>query len=304
MLKLKIPATSANLGPGFDTLGIALKLYNTFTFSKIKSGLEFRLIDDRTDNEFELNFKDNLVYIAMKNIFDINNKKIEGIRVVERVSIPFSRGLGSSATAILAGMTAGNYFLNLQMSEQELLNLAINIEGHADNILSAYKGGLVINALNPDQNLVYKKITVADTLKLILIIPDFEMDTKKARELLPDSISYEKSIFNTGRTALLAACFMDEDWEKLSTAMEDKLHQDYRAKLIPGYQDVIDTAYKAGALGAALSGAGPTILALARNREEEIAQKMAAVFSRYNMNSRYIITTVDNTGLRRIDSDY
>lgn len=304
MLKLKIPATSANLGPGFDTLGIALKLYNTFTFSKIKSGLEFRLIDNRTDNEFELNFKNNLVYIAMKNIFDINNKEIEGIRVVERVSIPFSRGMGSSATAILAGITAGNYFLNLKLTEQELLNLAIDIEGHADNILPAYKGGLVINALSPDQNLVYKKITVTDTLKLILVIPDFEMDTKKARELLPDSISYEKSIFNTGRTALLAACFMDEDWEKLSTAMEDKLHQDYRAKLIPGYQDIIDTAYKAGAVGAALSGAGPTILALARNREEEIAQKMAAVFSRYNLSSRYIITTVDNTGLRRIDSDY
>lgn len=303
MLKLKIPATSANLGPGFDTMGMAIKLYNTFTFTRINSGLEFRLLDEISGNEFKLNFKENLVYTSMKRIFAAHNHQVDGIRVVEKVSVPFSRGLGSSATAILAGITASDYFLDLEMSEEELLNHAVAIEGHADNILPAYKGGLVINALRQGNNPIYKKINVDETLKVILVIPDFELNTKKARELLPDAISYADTTFNTGRTALLAACFMDNDWENLSVAMEDKLHQNYRAELIPGYRKIIEKAYETGATGTALSGAGPTIIALATDGEEKIAREMANVFSLYNINSRYIITSADNKGLRRIDND-
>lgn len=299
MFELIVPATSSNLGPGFDSLGIALNLYNKFRFEKIKSGLEIKLINEEGKRKFNLSRKENLVYTAIKKLFKHYQQPLEGLRIIERISIPFSRGLGSSATAIIAGLVGGNKLLGNPLTEDEIIKLAVDLEGHPDNIIPALKGGFTVNVLEND--LTYKRTEINDSLKIVLVIPKFQLNTNDLRKVLPAKINFNDAVSNHSRTALLTACFFDQDWNKLQIAMKDRLHQDYRAKLIPGFNKVITGAYKAGALGVALSGAGPTILAFTQNNAVDIGKTMVNIFFDNNIKSRYIITTIDNSGIKELE---
>lgn len=296
MLKIKVPATSANLGPGFDTLGLAIKVYNTFIFSKINKGIEIIIRDKNTGNIFEIPRGDNLLYQSMKFLFDKNGKEFEGLRIIEEIDIPFARGMGSSATAVVAGLVAANILMDKPYSEKEIINFSVKIEGHPDNVLPALKGGFVINVMGDD--LVYKKMAISNNLKIIMLIPDFQLKTEDLRNVLPDEIKYQDAIFNQSRTALLTACLYDNDWSKLRFAMEDRLHQDYRAELIPGFHTLLEVAYQYGALGVALSGAGPSLIAFCKQDGELIGQKMVAEFAKYKISSTYILSEVDNKGIQ------
>ncbi|MTI60690.1 MAG: homoserine kinase [Firmicutes bacterium] len=297
MLKLKVPATSANLGPGFDTLGLAMKVYNTFFFSEIDRGIDLIIRDKSTGKIFEIPQEDNLLYQAMKFLFNKRGKEFTGLKIIEEINIPFARGMGSSATAVTAGLVAANILMDKPYTEQEIIDFSVEIEGHPDNVLPALKGGFVINVMG-DNGLVYKKMTVSNNLKIVMIIPDFQLKTEDLRSVLPDKIQYRDAIFNQSRTALLTACFYDNDWSKLRSAMEDRLHQDYRADLIPGFHKLLEIAYQSGALGVALSGAGPSLLAFCKQDEELIGQNMAAEFAEFKINSTYMITEVDNKGIQ------
>lgn len=297
MLKIKVPATSANLGPGFDTLGLAMKVYNTFIFSEIDRGIDIIIRDKNTGEIFEISQEHNLLYQSMKFLFDKNGKEFAGLKIIEEINIPFARGMGSSATAVTAGLVAANILMDRPYSEQELIDFSVEIEGHPDNVVPALKGGFVINVMG-DNGLVYKKMTVPNNLKIVMLIPDFQLKTEDLRSVLPDKIQYQDAIFNQSRTALLTACFYDNDWSKLRLAMEDRLHQDYRADLIPGFHRLLEIAYQSGALGVALSGAGPSLLSFCKEHGELIGQKMAAEFAKFKINSTYIITRVDNKGIQ------
>mgnify|MGYP002276990601 CR=1 FL=1 len=296
MLEIRIPATSANLGPGFDCLGFAIKLYNSFIIEEISTGIETVINDKVSGKEIDLSLDDNLFYHGMKKVYDLTNNNLDGIKLTEIISIPLARGLGSSATAVVAGLLAANIILDYPFTEEQLIDIAVEMEGHPDNVLPALKGGFVINVIT-EEGLVYKKIELDQNLNIVLVIPDFKLKTGDVRKVLPEKLGFKDAIFNLSRTALLTSSLQDNNLGKLKIAMEDKLHQDYRAKLIPGFHEVIASAYQQGALGVALSGAGPSMLAIVNDNAEQIGEKMVASFSNHNIKSEYIVTKPDNKGV-------
>lgn len=298
MYRIKVPATSANLGPGFDSLGLAVELYNTFVFKERSNGCRITLFDQRAGREITLPHEENLVYQAMERAFALRERKLKGIELIEEINIPLARGLGSSASAVIAGLVGANFLLEQSLTEQEIISLATEIEGHPDNVLPAFKGGLIINVMT-EQGPIYQKVEVQPGIELVFVIPDFKLKTEDLRQVLPTQVSYADALFNHSRTALLTACFYSGDLDKLAVAMEDRLHQDYRSPLIPGFKEVIRAGYRAGAAGVALSGAGPAILAIVVDggKKELIAERMLAVFARYGVSGSYICTKPNNQGV-------
>jgi len=295
MFEIKVPATTANLGPGFDCLGFSIKLYNSFKIERIDSGFETVIFDQITGKQIDLPIEDNLFYHAMEKVHDKTNNILDGIKLTEKINIPSARGLGSSATAVVAGILSANILLDYPFSEKELIEIAVEMEGHPDNVLPALKGGFVINVMTKS-GLVYKKIELAKDLKFIFVIPDFELKTEDVRKVLPDKYTIKEAIFNMSRTALLTSCLQGNDLGQLKDAMDDKLHQYYRSKLIPGFYQVVNSAYEKGAYGVALSGAGPSILAIVKENAKVIGEVMVKSFSDYNIKSKYIVTNPDNNG--------
>lgn len=299
MVEIRVPATSANIGSGFDCLGFALQLYNIFRVERVEKGLENIVLDQISGKNFELSLEDNLYYQAISKVYDIIGKKMDCLRLTEEVNIPFARGLGSSASAVVAGLIAGNYLTGNQFSEEEIIKLAVEIEGHPDNVLPALKGGFIINVIS-EERIIHKKLELDNEFQFVIIIPDFKLKTDEVRRVLPDKISFDDAIFNLSRASLLTACLHDKDFDKLKIAMEDRLHQDYRAKLIPGFHQVVDAAYQKGALGVSLSGSGPSILAIVNTNATDIGETMAKVFEKNGISSTFIVKCADNEGCKII----
>ena len=255
MIQVKIPATSANLGPGFDTLGLALDLYNIFIFREKSKGIEISGFDPKYD------FDNNLVYSSMLRTFEKIDFYPQGISIEAKINIPISRGLGSSAACILGGVLGANALAGEPLSKEEVFKLAVEIEGHPDNIAPALFGGLVTSIME-DGEVFYNKIEIHKGIKYVAIIPDFTLSTKAAREVLPRQISYKDGVYNTGRVALLISALSNGRFDLLKYGFKDKLHQPYRSELIKGFDEIISLSYDLNALGAYLSGAGPTIMVL------------------------------------------
>lgn len=275
MIRVRVPATTANLGPGFDCLGMALKLYNTVEMQQIPAGLAIEIqgsgaADIPRD-------EDNIVYQAALAVFERVNYKTTGLQIKLINQIPVCRGLGSSAAAIVGGIVAANILSGSKLNTNELLDIANKIEGHPDNVAPALTGGIAVSAT--DRGRVHTiKLPPPPALKTVVAVPNFQLSTKKARAVLPKQVSIQDAVFNTGRVALLVAALCQGDLDKLSCATEDKLHQNYRAALIPGMEKVFKAANAAGAKGVVLSGAGPTLLAFAANNFDAIAKAMQAAF--------------------------
>jgi homoserine kinase len=255
MHKIRVPATSANLGPGFDSLGIAFNLYNTFTFEEIPKGLEIVGCDEYYNNE------DNLIYLSMKKALADMDHRISGVRITVDSDIPISSGLGSSAACIVAGILGANELAGRPFSKDDMLRTATNIEGHPDNVAPAIFGGLVVSIMEEDE-VIHNSIEVARGLKFVALIPDLKISTKKARAALPKTISLSDGIFNVSRVSLLISALSNGKFELLKYGLEDKFHQPYRSKLIPDFDEIMAICQEHKAIGTFLSGAGPTILAL------------------------------------------
>lgn len=267
MIKVKVPATSANLGPGFDTLGLALNLYNTFSFEEISNGLEINGCDPLYANE------ENLVYTSMMKTFDKIGYKPRGIRIDMSTDIPISRGLGSSAACILGGVIGANELAKASLSKDEILDIATEIEGHPDNIAPALFGGLVVSVME-DNNIYYNKMNIANGIKFVALIPDFTLSTTKAREVLPSTINYKDGVYNVGRVSLLLSVLSNGRFELLEAALDDKLHQPYRKRLIPRFDKILNKCYELGCLGAYLSGAGPTLMTIIKDNDKSFTTKI------------------------------
>lgn len=279
MVKVRIPATSANMGPGFDCLGIALNMYNYFYVEEIKEGLELIGFEDSYKSE------DNLIYSSMKTCFEKLGYKPSGIRLEIKCSVPPSRGLGSSAACIVGGIVAANEIAGGILKRDEMLEIATEIEGHPDNVAPALFGGMVIS-IKENEKIFYDKIKVAEGVKFCAMIPDFKLSTKDARAVLPEEISYKDGVFNAGRTALMVAALTNGSFELLKFASEDRLHQPYRGKLIPDFDKIIEKAYEFGALGTFLSGAGPTIMAMLKQNDSSFTGRMNSFADKLNNNWR------------------
>lgn len=298
MVRVQVPATAANLGPGFDCLGVALQLYNTVEVARANAGL---FIEVQGEGAAEIaRDESNIVYRAALRVFKQTKNVPPGLRIKLINNIPVARGLGSSAAAIVGGLVAANILAGGKLSQKELLNLATAIEGHPDNVAPALLGGIVVT-VPVDGEIKWVKINPPPGLKAILAIPDFSLLTKTAREALPQLVSLQDTVFNLGRLALLLSAFYQGDLSLLSTAMEDRLHQPYRASLVPGMKKVLAAARLAGARGVCLSGAGPSLLALADSNFELIARVMKETFQQNGVRARTLVLNITPVGARALE---
>ncbi|GAE02196.1 homoserine kinase [Clostridium botulinum B str. Osaka05] len=267
MIEVRVPATSANMGPGFDCLGVAVNMYNKFFVEEIKEGLIFEGCEDKFKNE------DNLIYVAMKKCFDKIGYKPTGLRIKMESDIPVSRGLGSSAACVVGGIVSANELAGRVLNKKELLDLAVEVEGHPDNVNPAFCGGMTVS-ISDNKEIIYSKVKVSKGIKFCALIPDFTLSTEKARTVLPKSIDYKDGIFNVGRTALMVSALNNGDFHLIKHACKDKLHQDYRAKLIENFYSIKKQCEKLNSLGVFLSGAGPTIMVMIKEEENYFSKNI------------------------------
>ncbi|MBU5268655.1 homoserine kinase [Clostridium cochlearium] len=294
MLEIKVPGTSANFGPGFDSLGVALNIYNKFYVEETEKGLYIEGCEEKYRND------KNLFYVSMKKVFDKFGYNIKGLKIKIESDIPESRGLGSSASCIVGGVMAANGFIGNKLSKEEILEISTEIEGHPDNVAPSIFGGMTV--VVKDENKIYHdKINIDENINFYALIPDFVLSTKESREVLPKTIDYKDGVFNVGRVALMIASLVSGNHENLKIAFEDRLHQPYRKTLIENYDNVIKKCKKNGALGTFLSGAGPTIMALTDKNNEDFMMKINSELS--NLNHKWNIRklSVDHKGAIVID---
>lgn len=294
-IKIKVPASTANLGPGFDTLSLALDWYNEFTFKVTKEGLKINQLNSKTLPEDSTN----LVYKSFCEPFKKLKKPIPGIELEINSQIPLSSGLGSSASAVISGLLASNFLLDNKLSKDEILSLATKLEGHPDNCAAAIYGGLTIS-VTQDETVYVSQFPWPKELIVILILPDFDLPTRISRELLPAKIPFGDATFNVSCTAYLLSCLLNKDWEGLKIGFQDKLHQPHRKDLVPGMEVVLNEGLNQGALGATLSGAGPTLVAFTNDKEkaEKVAKTMTQKWDDFNVKSTYKIVNVAYDGAR------
>ncbi len=257
MLHIRVPATTANMGPGFDCLGTALKLYNEIWIEEIDNGIE---IFSKTNKSIPKN-ENNLIYSTIKNFYEKEKLKLNGIRMIQEDNIPMTRGLGSSAACIVMGLIAANKLSGKNYSAEDLAQMAAKLEGHPDNSNPAILGGMIISAMD-DEKMNYVKLDIPESVIFAAMIPGFPLSTSKARSVLPDTYTRKSMVFNSSRTGLTVASIMTGKLDNLRMSMDDSLHQPYRKKLIRGYDEIFAAAKKAGSKAEYLSGAGPTLMAI------------------------------------------
>lgn len=293
---VSVPATTANLGPGFDCLGLALELRNEFNL--VCSGEDLPYLGTATDYTIEARGIDldkipldrsNLVVEAIETLFRLINRRPKSLSLRMSNHIPVGSGLGSSSSAIIAGLVGGNALFNNPVSEEELLRIAVDMEGHPDNVVPAMLGGLVLGIL-PDSEQGPAELIIRrwdpPKLSAVVVLPDFRLLTSEARAVLPAAVSRSDAIFNISRFGLLLHAFTTGDFSWLRVAMGDRLHQPHRLKIIPGAIDAYHSAIAHGAMGVALSGAGPSLIALTTENQQAIADGMAMCFKSAGLDCR------------------
>lgn len=296
-IAVKVPATTANLGPGFDCLGAALTLYNEFHFTH-QLGYPVPLTIEVTGLEAERVQRDeqNLAYHALVHFYNHIQQSVPPLHLTIHLGIPLARGLGSSATAIVGGLLGANALAGSPLEPSELLQLAIALEGHPDNVAPALLGGCQL-AAKSEQDWVLCPVDWHPTVVPILAIPDFELSTSAARSVLPQNCSYGDAIFNTAHLGLLIKGLETGQTDWLQAALLDRLHQPYRQSLIQGFDQVRQAALTAGAMGLVISGAGPTLLALGTQKNASaIATRMQLAWQHLGIRAQVQIAALDTQG--------
>lgn len=295
-VRVRVPASTANLGPGFDTLGMALSLYNEVELSDEGDGLQLE-VEGEGKAELELAGERNLSVRAARETLRELGCHPSGLRVRQINRIPLGRGLGSSAAASLAGIAAAARLAGVKLSTDELLARAVPFEGHPDNVTPALIGGLTTSAIVGGR-IVAAKVPVPAYLKAVVVIPDLTLPTKRAREVLPKQIPFADAVFNLTRLALLLTGLATDRLDLLAPGTEDRLHQPYRATLVPGMEAILEEGRQAGALATCLSGAGSSLLALVNADGERIGQRMSERWQReFGIANRALVLEIDRQGL-------
>ena len=292
MIRVRVPATSANLGAGFDCYGLALGLFNE-TEVALSEETTFA-IQGEGAAELPVN-ADNLVLRALITYFETIGQSMPPVHIATRNVIPVSRGLGGSSAAIVSGLMAGNALAGDPLSQSDLLDMAVAIEGHPDNVAPAILGGIIVGVMD-GRRLVTDSLPLPPGLRTVVFIPNFEMTTAQARAILPKEVSRADVVYNLSRTALFGAAIASGKLELLREAMHDRLHQPYRTAMFPAMPQIIQAAVEAGALGACLSGAGSSILALVSSHDNAVAQAMQAEAQRRGVDGRSLMLDISPAG--------
>ena len=297
-VRVKVPATSANLGSGFDIFGLALKLYNTYTLTlTCEPGWSVSLPSDidlpRDEN--------NLVFRAAREVFLRLGVLPPNLHLAQEIDIPLDRGLGSSASAIVGGVVAANMLTGSTLDSMTLLTIATEIEGHPDNVTPALMGGMTLCYTAGAQH-CYLALPIPQNVQIVVVIPDFEVSTSQARSVLPDQVSRSDVTFNGSRTALMVAALYQKRYDLLAEAMDDRLHQPYRAALVPGMTEAIAAGYAANALGVALSGSGPSLIALTQHETGAVAAALSDAFAGQGIACETRVLQPDTTGADGVET--
>ncbi len=300
-IAVKVPATTANIGPGFDCLGAALTLYNTFRFELLPASTSatnpVAIVVTGTERDRVATDDSNLVYQAFLKFFAHLGQTPPPVKIDITMGVPLARGLGSSATAIVGGLVGANALAGSPLAVGAVMNLAIALEGHPDNVVPALIGGCRLAATAATGDWQICDIPWHDSIVPVVAIPNFELSTQEARRVLPPDYSRADAIFNTAHLGLLLRGLETGNTSWLQAALEDKIHQPYRQALIVGYAAVKAGAIAAGAHGMVISGAGPTLLALTdAARADAVAVAMRSAWQDFGIGAEVQRLAIDNQG--------
>lgn len=291
---VRVPATTANLGPGFDALGLALDLWNETEFVRTDDARLEVIIQGEGEGSLPTD-EQNLIVASALQIFARLGESPGGLRVRCINRIPLTSGLGSSSAAMLAGMLGANALLDEPLSRDEILRIAVENEGHPDNLVPAMLGGLVASVFQNDR-LIVRKLTVSP-MAITVVFPDFYFPTSMARQILPERVARQDAVFNLSRAVLVIKAFETGDLALLGEVMEDALHQPYRLPLIPGAQEAMQAARRAGASAVALSGAGPSLIAFSgQPADSQIGLAMQQAFAQAGLSARIFALNISQSG--------
>ena len=292
MVTVSGPATSANVGAGFDSLGLAVSMHNVFTFEESD-----RIQITSVDGTHVPAGSNNLVFRSARVVYDQLGLPLRGLRITQRNDIPMARGLGSSSACIVAGILGANALLGNKLTRRQMLTLATSIEGHPDNVAPAMLGGFVTSVIDEGQVYSVKK-NIDPELAFAAFVPDFRLLTSKARAALPQMVSHKDAVYNLSRAALATAAFCEGNYALLGVATKDVLHQQYRLPLIEGGDEVFELAQDLGALAVYISGAGPTIMAVVHKDDEEFFARAEAALQQPGALNHFTVHRLlaDNTG--------
>jgi homoserine kinase len=296
-VQVSVPATSANLGPGFDCLALALDLWNEALFEPAESGFT---VENEGEGADELPTDlSNLILQSAFEIFNSVESRPPGLRIRCCNRIPMGSGLGSSAAAIVMGLVGANEFMGRPFSREQLLKMASDKEGHPDNAAAALYGGLVV-VLDDPGGVICRRFDLPE-MGVVVAVPTLDLPTHTARKALPARVDFKDAVFNSSRTPLVVEALRTGDLDLLGKVMHDRLHQPYRLPLIPGAQEAIEDALRAGAKAAALSGAGPGIIAFLEagsGRKDEVQQCMLKAFMNADIVARGFVLKVTDCGAK------
>lgn len=297
-VKVCVPGTTANCGPGFDAVGIACTIYNELELTLIRDGeLTIEVIGEG-QGVIPIDHQ-NVVWQAIQHVLTKAGQSCQGAHIKMVNHVPLARGLGSSAAAIVAGLVAANAAIENPFSKQQIFEMATEIEGHPDNVAPALYGGITVSSVYQEQPQCLRFLPPA-TLNMVVAVPEFNLSTKASRQVLPETVAYQDAVFNISRTALLIGALCQGEFSHLQCALEDRIHQPYREQLIPGMRDVFKAANEMGAYGAAISGAGPCLIAFTQDNSEQIGKAMVAAFKENHIPAFYVILNIDTEGAKVI----
>ena len=291
MVYVRVPATSANMGSGFDSLGIALGIYNTLRISEIESGI---VVYNNSKEYIPIGEK-NLVYRAICRVFQEVGYEKKGIKIIQNSDIPVTRGLGSSSACIIGGMLAANVFSGRKLSYNQILNLAAEFEGHPDNVTPALFGGFCV-ASTENGETVYTSNKLDAKLKAAIMVPDFFLSTKVSRGVLPENVPLKDASYNISRASLLTSALINGKYDDLKHCVSDKLHQDIRKENVPHFDAIMEKSYEFGAKATYLSGSGPTMVSLISENYDDFENKMSEFLKTLDSKFSIKICSIDNVG--------
>lgn len=297
-IRVCVPASTSNLGAGFDCFGLALKLYlnvEACVDSELQTTCSIELLSSENTSLIACD-ENNLIYRAMEITAKRFDKSLPNVHLKIQNEIPLSAGLGSSAAAIVAGIELANQICELNLTKDDMLQIGNEMEGHPDNVAASIFGGWVINCVDENGKAIVVCRGFPDEIKIIAVTPHTELETKKARAVLPVSVLHKDAVFNLQRTALFVAAIESRRFDLIREAMKDRLHQPYRESLIPGLRDALAVDEIEGLLGVALSGAGPTVLAFATDNFNSIGETIADCFQRNDVESTMRVLEIENQG--------
>ena len=295
-ITIRIPATSANLGPGFDSLGLALDLWNE---AVITLAIEYSVQVNGEGRERLSLGENNLIVRTAQQFAEHVGKRLPPFHLDCVNRIPLSSGLGSSAAAKLTGLLGANALLGKPLSRHEILDLATELEGHADNVAPALLGGLVVSTVEDGRVFAHRINLEANNdspIHITVVLPDFHLSTQQARLALPEQVTLRDAVHNISRTVMVTEAFRTGDLDLLSQAMTDTLHQPYRLGLIPGGGEAMQAARESGAAAAAISGAGPSIIAFSSERDPAIGEAMTRAFEQAGHSARTFQLKISHHG--------